>query len=114
MELGFELDPTQQVEIRQGKDFVQLKTGPFDLDLVFAPDGITSFEAARERRIVLEDFPIADLSDIIASKRASGRNKDLIELPQLELFREEYERLHPRPLKNAWEIDRFQHDHFGH
>jgi hypothetical protein len=28
--------------------------------------------------------------------------------------REEYERLHPRPLKNAWEIDRFQHDNFGH
>jgi hypothetical protein len=36
-ELGFDLTPQQAQEIRAGKDFVQLKNGPFDLDLVFAP-----------------------------------------------------------------------------
>ena len=38
-EIGFELADTQSGEIQRGKDFVQLKNGPFDLDLVFAPDG---------------------------------------------------------------------------
>lgn len=35
--LGFALTETQAAEIVRGKDFVQLKNGPFDLDLVFAP-----------------------------------------------------------------------------
>ncbi|MFO0873403.1 MAG: hypothetical protein U0575_05470 [Phycisphaerales bacterium] len=35
-ELGFELDPGQEAEVRRGKDFIQLRNGPFDLDLVFA------------------------------------------------------------------------------
>ena len=34
-ELGFELTDVERTEIQRGKDFVQLKTGPFDLDLVF-------------------------------------------------------------------------------
>ncbi len=37
--LGFRLDESQAEDIRRGKAFVQLKNGPFDLDLVFAPDG---------------------------------------------------------------------------
>src|SRR5436305_3055685 len=36
-DLGFTLSPEQAAEVERGKDFVQLKDGPFDLDLVFAP-----------------------------------------------------------------------------
>ena len=36
-------------------------------------------------------FPVANLRDIIASKRASGRMKDKLDLHLLELFRLEYE-----------------------
>ncbi len=32
-ELGFALTPEQSAEIERGKDFVQLKNGPFDLDI---------------------------------------------------------------------------------
>lgn len=104
--MGYRLDEGIRADILRGKDFVQLKAGPFPLDLVFAPDGIASFAAAQARRVVHEGFPVASLDDIIASKRASGREKDRIDLPLLEDFRDEYERLHPRTLKNAWEIDR--------
>src|SRR5437016_3845709 len=45
-DLGFALDGSQQAEIERGKDFVQLKNGPFDLDLIFAPDGIECFDDA--------------------------------------------------------------------
>jgi hypothetical protein len=36
-------------------------------------------------------FPVANLRDIIASKKASGRMKDRLDLHLLELFRIEYE-----------------------
>src|SRR5574341_753604 len=36
-ELGFELTPEEESHLLAGKDFVQLRSGPFDLDLVFAP-----------------------------------------------------------------------------
>src|SRR5215831_8753947 len=45
-DLGFLLTGEQAAEIVRGKDFVQLKNSPFDLDLVFAPDGIEKFEDA--------------------------------------------------------------------
>ena len=37
-QLGFALTELETSEIRRGKDFVQLKNGPFDIDLVFAAD----------------------------------------------------------------------------
>jgi hypothetical protein len=48
-ELGFALTTEQSADLEHGKDFVQLKNGPFDLDLVFAPDGIDHFEDAWRR-----------------------------------------------------------------
>jgi hypothetical protein len=69
IELGFELDESQASEIRRGKDFVQLRNGPFDLDLVFAPDGIESFERAWARHVDVEGFPVCHLDDIIALPR---------------------------------------------
>jgi hypothetical protein len=87
-ELGFALDEQQETEIRRGKDFIQLKNGPFDLDLVFAPDGIERFQDAWERRVDVEGFPVCHPDDIIASKRAANRQKDRESLPRLEAFRD--------------------------
>ncbi len=94
VELGFDLEENTRAEIVQGKDFVQLKSGPFDIDLVFAPDGIERFDDARARAIQEGIFPVANLRDIIASKKASGRKKDLLDLELLELFRQEFESRH--------------------
>lgn len=87
-ELGFDLSEDQAAEIARGKDFIQLKNGPFDLDLVFAPDGIERFEDAWKRRVDVEGFPVCHIDDIIASKRASNRTKDRESLPRLRSFRE--------------------------
>jgi hypothetical protein len=99
--IGFDISSALEREIVAGKDFVQIKTGPFDVDLVFAPDGIDSFSAAKARRQTEGIFPVANLRDIIASKRASGRQRDLIELPLLESFRAEFERCRAAPLRSA-------------
>jgi hypothetical protein len=87
-ELGFPLTDEQAVEIARGKDFVQLRSGPFDLDLVFAPDGIETFEEAWRRRVDVEGFPVCHPDDIIASKKAANRAKDRESLPRLLAFRE--------------------------
>lgn len=102
--VGFEVGPDLEREVVAGKDFVQIKTGPFDVDLVFAPDGIASFEEASARGLMQGIFRVANLRDIIASKAASGRQKDLIDLPLLESFRAEYERRHAPPLRSAADI----------
>jgi hypothetical protein len=102
--LDFDIGPELEREIIAGRDFVQIKTGPFDVDLVFAPDGINSFAEARTRGVQEGIFQIASLRDIIASKRASGRKKDEIELPLLENFRVEYEKVRTTPLRSAGDI----------
>ncbi len=87
-ELGFALSPGEAAEIERGKDFIQLKNGPFDLDLIFAPDGIERFEDAWRRRVVVEGFPVCHPDDIIASKVAADRAKDRESLDRLRGFRE--------------------------
>jgi len=87
-ELGFELADSQVSDIERGKDFVQLKNGPFDLDLIFAPDGIERFEDAWRRHVEVEGFPICHPDDIIASKEATNRKKDRESLPRLRAFRD--------------------------
>ena len=70
------------------------QNGPFDLDLVFAPDGIERFEDAWERHVEVEGFPVCHLDDIIASKAATNRVKDREALPRLRSFREYWLRKH--------------------
>jgi hypothetical protein len=87
-ELGFELTDAQAEEVVRGKDFVQLKNGPFDLDLIFAPDGIETFADAWRRRVDVEGFHVCHPDDIIRSKMATNRVKDRESLPRLQAFRD--------------------------
>ena len=94
-ELGFEIDSTLEAEIVRGKDFVQIKNGPFDIDLVFAPDGIENYDEAKARVDMSSGFPVANIRDIIESKRAAKRPRDAIELPLLRAFQRMYEKNNP-------------------
>ena len=87
-ELGFDIADAQAADIERGRDFVQLKNGPFDLDLIFAPDGIERFEDAWKRHVEVEGFLVCHPDDIIASKEATGRRKDKETLPRLRAFRD--------------------------
>ncbi len=87
-ELGFALDGSQVAEVERGKDFIQLKNGPFDLDLIFAPDGIERFDDAWQRHVEVDGFPVCHPDDIIASKAATNRQKDRESLPRLRSFRD--------------------------
>jgi len=92
VDLGFPINEALRQEIIRGKGFVQIKNGPFDIDLVFAPDGIESYDVAKSRMDDSSGFPVLNIRDIIASKRAAKRARDLIELPLLEAFQEVYEK----------------------
>lgn len=88
LELGFQLTDDERAQIVRGKDFIQLKNGPYDVDLIFAPDGIERFEDAWRRRVEIEGFMVCSLDDIIRSKRAANREKDRESLARLESFRD--------------------------
>ena len=89
--LGFKLDSVLTVSILSGSEIILMKQGPFALDLIHAPDGIESFEAAKSRSVLESGrFPVASLDDIVASKRATGRDKDVSDVRRLEQFRDEY------------------------
>jgi hypothetical protein len=71
------------------------------IDMVFEPDGLKSFHAewkhcriGKMGGVVVRILP---LNRIIASKRASGREKDLVALPVLERTR----RLAKRAIKGS-------------
>jgi hypothetical protein len=59
------------VKLNVAKILSSSKNGPFDLDLIFAPDGIENFEVAWNRRVEVERFPVCHPDDIIASKKES-------------------------------------------
>ena len=86
--LKFKLTQKMKEEIVRGKDFIQLRNGPFDLDLIFAPDGIENFEQAWARHVNVTGFPVCHLDDIIRSKEKSNRVKDRESLPRLRAFRD--------------------------
>lgn len=91
--LHFMLDEALEKAIMEGKDFIQIRGGPFPLDIIFAPDGIESFDKAYKRSKLIDGkYPCASMNDIIASKRAAKRQRDIEELPRLELFLKELEK----------------------
>ncbi len=96
IELGFDLAVNEAEEIRRGKDFVQLKCGPFDLDLIYAPDGIERFDDAWSKRIEIEGFPVCHIDDIVASKKAANRAKDRESVGRLEAFRRYWHEKHEK------------------
>lgn len=85
--LGFKLTEMLEKEILRGKDFIQLRNGPFDVDLIFAPDGIESFDDAWKRHRVVKGYPVCHLDDIIRSKEKANRVRDREALPRLKAFR---------------------------
>lgn len=84
--LGFILDAQTKDAIIQGKDFVQIKSGPFDIDLVFAPDGLENYDEVKARCVWIKSFPVARIEDIIKSKEAAKRERDIRDLPFLKEF----------------------------
>jgi hypothetical protein len=59
------------------------------LDLCFTPAGFADGYPALQRHAVVirvadTDLPVASLDDVVASKRAAGRPKDIVALPALE------------------------------
>ncbi len=84
---GIAFDPHPQ-QLRQMSTLTLLSMhGP--VDLCFAPAGfVDGYEALLPGRVVVVvsgvGVPVASLTDVVASKRAAGRPKDIVALPALE------------------------------
>lgn len=105
--LGFALSAADEKDVERGKDFVQLHGGPFDLDLIYAPDGIEHFDDAWTKGRSIDGHHVCSMEDVIASKRAANRLKDRESLGRLEDFLEYLKDRPARgrrlpPLEPAW------------
>lgn len=96
--------------------FLNLKTDYGQLDLLHRPAGTGGFQdlAANAEEIDLGDFEVrvASLEDIIRSKQAVGRDRDLEQLPTLRMVLEQ-QRTAIRPgqkVKVPWELDQLTGD----
>ena len=67
-----------------------------DFDLSFRPSGTEGYEDLNRQAAVYDleglRVPVADLADVIRSKEAAGRDKDLQQLPTLRILLEEIQR----------------------
>jgi hypothetical protein len=82
--LPFELD----VRALRQAGILTLQTDVATLDIMTSVNGIGSYAEVRQAAIELEAFgfrlAVLDLPGLIAAKRAAGRPKDLLALPQIE------------------------------
>jgi hypothetical protein len=71
-------------------DMLNLVTRFGDFDISFLPAGTTGYEALALRAVQMDlelvIVPVAALEDVIRSKRAAGRPKDLQQIPTLEVL----------------------------
>ncbi len=74
-------------------EILNLRTRFGDFDLSFLPSGTRGYEDLAKRKIVFDldglGVPTASLPDIIRSKEAAGRQKDLQHLPALRILLEQ-------------------------
>lgn len=79
-----------------GVDLLNLVTRFGDFDISFIPAGTTGYEDLSRKAIKVDLepvlVPVAALEDVIRSKRAAGREKDLQQLPTLEILLDEIRR----------------------
>lgn len=92
---GVPFDP-HPAQLRQLRT-VTLLTSHGPVGLCFEPAGFAEgYDALRLGQIVVVvsgvDVPVASLSDVVSSKRAAGRPKDIVALPALEARLREQER----------------------
>jgi hypothetical protein len=71
-----------------GRSVLTLLTDHGPLDISFTPEGTAGYDDLAGRATLLSvgghaGVPVADLADVIASKEAAGRAKDLRQLPSL-------------------------------
>jgi hypothetical protein len=77
--------------LNQGMNFT-LSTDLGNIDLLGEVTGLGGFEQAREQSVEMSLFGmqclVLSLDALITTKRAAGRTKDLLALPELEALRE--------------------------
>lgn len=77
--------------IKQGTNFT-LTTDLGNIDLLGEITGLGDYESVRGQAVLMNLFDlqcyVLSLDALIASKRAAGRTKDLLVLPELEALRE--------------------------
>lgn len=85
-EFGFESYELKKEDFLKTDNMIQLGYPPFRIDIIMSIDGV-SFEESYSNRVekVIDNIPIKfiGLDELIKNKKASGRDKDIIDLKNL-------------------------------
>ena len=105
-ELGFVLGPELKDALVAGKDLVQIKSGPFDVDLIRAPRRDRELRSEQGALDSARWFPgrLARRHHREQARQRPRKGPDRPSPPRA--VREEYERRYPRPLRSRAEIAR--------
>src|SRR5262249_2026344 len=80
-------------ETLQRIEVLNLQTAAGDLDISFTPAGTRGYKDLRRDAVAIEVMgvraTVASLADVVRSKEAAGRPKDLLTLPTLRALLEE-------------------------
>lgn len=80
-----------EITLQNGTNFT-LETDIGDIDLLGEVSGVGDFKAVESESVEMEILDVfvkvISLDDLIKAKRAAGRTKDLLVLPELEALRE--------------------------
>lgn len=83
-----DLDAILSQPFEPASNMTRMLSHDIQVDFIFTMNGISSFESLRSRAQLTTvggcDIMVASLEDVIKSKRACGREKDLASLPMLE------------------------------
>ncbi|MCP4600258.1 MAG: hypothetical protein GY847_06955 [Proteobacteria bacterium] len=85
---GAPLDDLTEHDLTTPGIVFQLGRPPRRIDILTSVSGIETFESAWQNRIYARfgdrEFPVMGSDDLIVNKRATGRDKDLVDANQLE------------------------------
>lgn len=85
-EFGITLNDSAEVKLTQDRQLLQIGIKPQMIDILTFLDGCefeTAFEKAQDIPIAGQTLKVLSLTDFIATKKASGRPKDLDDLRRL-------------------------------
>ena len=87
-EIGFQMELelkgrviSLEKQILAAVDFVQL-LHPFNLDIIFAPDGFEDYAEASKHKIVVNEYPLMSVEGILISKRSAQADVDQGQQPE--------------------------------
>jgi hypothetical protein len=84
-DLEFKMEDYKMKAILFGDNIIKFEE-PFLFDLMFTPGDFPTYQDAAKYRKITWNVPVMSISGVVRTKKAAGRPKDRLIIPQLEQY----------------------------